>query len=533
MGVAQRVRSVNCLTPFLQLRPPPARAKRAASTLSLIERAQRYILPEWLSDRCDCDTLRQQLLSLCSRLDVLLRQPIVCRENGSVRTVVVFGCFAYRFDPVARCVIPGRWRRNGCFEPEEYANRLSMPMATRTWLPWLIEDLGLVEQGSQGSLFANQEQTEYSKGWLVFTANRLLRRDPRFRQFIWEVMPRALQYDPVITSIAFAARPEPIGNSLSPAVYNMVWQHEQVFRQVSRENPRLLSLLSVAIQEHHIPLERDPVRELRELFLAAGLSKAAWRYLIRYGMRYLRMIWEYVPGDSRMDIAIEYLKILEEAGLPPPPTERMLHIIISAIRDLIPDDTAHGWCLIPRDVLGIALRAAPRHDAFAHQVFLEQLASVTWWAARAQPALDKNQRHAGWQWLCREAEAWSSQQLVERRSEGQHWESALSEYQDGDFTVVPLTSAAALFEEAGKMMNCVDDYVEYCLDKGVRLFSIRCANSGARLATASIVAFRDDPSYWFLTEVKGYANSDAGHLWQIAEGIARRYSELTGQTCSR
>jgi hypothetical protein len=105
----------------------------------------------------------------------------------------------------------------------------------------------------------------------------------------------------------------------------------------------------------------------------------------------------------------------------------------------------------------------------------------------------------------------------------------LGEYQDGDFTVVPLTSAAALFEEAREMVNCVNDYVEYCTEKGVRLFSIRCAKSGARLATASVVAFRDDPSYWFLTDVKGRANNDAGHLWQVAEGIARRYNALTSR----
>jgi hypothetical protein len=405
-------------------------------------------------------------------------------------------------------------------------------LTTRAWLPWLIEDLGLSEQGVQGRLFVSSEEAIFSDDWLVYTANRLLRRDPRFRRLRREALPNAFRLDPVLTSIALAARPEPYEDCLSSAIYNMVWGHEAVFRKIARENPRLLSLLGLCVREQRIPLRREPVQELRDVFLDAGLSKAAWRYLCRYGMRYLRRILEYVPGDSRVDVVIEYLKILEEAGFPPPPTERMLHIIVLAIRDVIPEDTSRGWCVIPRDVLGIALReSATRSDSYGHQVYLEQLACVSNWAARVRPVLDGNQRHAGWAWLCREAEAWAAQQGVERPLRDYSWDSLLGEYQDDDFTVTPLTSARALVEEGSEMEHCIADYGSYCLDGILRVFSIRCAGGGARIATAAI-CFAERGG-WLVMDVKGYANSDVRELRLLAEGIARRYNALTGRTCPR
>lgn len=497
----------------------------------LVDRARRYSIPGWFGERSARDTLRQYLLWLCSHLDSLLEHPAVWHDEGDTRTVIALGCVAYRVDSTARCVTPGRWRNGGDFEPGEFVVELGMPLTTRAWLPWLIEELGIAGKIAQDDLITDDEWVSYFNNWLVDITHRLLRQDPRFRRLRREVLPRAFRLDKELIGIALAARPKPLGGSLTSSVYNVVWRHEQAFRQVARENRQLLPLLYLCIEEGRVELRRDPVQELRNLLMNAGLSKAAWRYLCRYGMRYVGMILWHGRGKSRVDIVIEYLETLEKAGFPPPPTERMLRALFWAMATAVPENIGRGWCVIPRDALGISLRASVnRRDSHKHQVYLEQLATVLDWAVCVRPVLDKNQRHAGWPWLCRSAETWDRQWLEQRLSDPRRWESAVAEYQDGAFKVVPLTTASALVEEGREMMNCLADYVGHCAESGVRVFSIRRADSGKRLAVASICTLSDDPDYWYVTDVKGPANGDPGPLSAIASGIAHRYSAAIGRT---
>lgn len=108
----------------------------------------------------------------------------------------------------------------------------------------------------------------------------------------------------------------------------------------------------------------------------------------------------------------------------------------------------------------------------------------------------------------------SQHQVVEQlpvRSKKKHkkrnrrWVSALGQVEIGPFLFVPLTCTRDLREEGYAMEHCVGTYAQYCRGDWLRVFSIRDALEGKRLATLSLM-LEDDR--WNLEQIKGFRNSE-------------------------
>lgn len=93
----------------------------------------------------------------------------------------------------------------------------------------------------------------------------------------------------------------------------------------------------------------------------------------------------------------------------------------------------------------------------------------------------------------------------------------------GRFEIIPIESGLGLIEEAIAMHNCADTLVRACVLGDVRIFSVRCARTGKRVATLGIAVVA---CYWVPYQVKRAANRPAGcELEQLTTEVARLYTE--------
>ncbi len=324
--------------------------------------ADTAALPRRLADAADAKLNRRRLVLLCRHLENHLETPVSVSHDIDGRTVTVFGCVAYRVDDSGKTLAPGRMYRNGQFQAGGYRVEVLRPLCTSWWLRWVIEDLGLSDRGDQGQLFLSDEEIGNAETWLADTVYRLLKADPRFRWIRSAGLPQALNLDPDLVAIALRARACTRELHLASDLYSTVWQYESEFRQVADENPRLLPLLTVCAQKCGLDPYHDPIAQIRDMFAAAGLSKAAWRHVNQYGARIFKLPWAMSAHQSLADVAIEFLRVLDEAGLPPPPPPAVLNawLRIYVARGTDRVNFRRGWCGVPRDVIAIALRQADR-----------------------------------------------------------------------------------------------------------------------------------------------------------------------------
>ncbi len=310
------------------------------------------------------------------------------------------------------------------------------------------------------------------------------------------------------------------------STFNLVWQHENRFRQVARENPHLLKLLQVFMMEKKLPLETDPVAAMRDYIRRHGLTDAAWRYVHRHGSRLFRDVWKVSEFNCKAEASVNYLRVLESAGFPPPPPPSLALAWFRCHVDMDHNRMRFGedWSVVDRTVIRVVLLEADkrrRHPAFAQ--FVGEVVGILHWAIDTSLALNPQQTRSGWKWLIRQWGAWRASRQREDNVAGLLWQSYLPQTIVGRFDVKPIDSGTALLEEAFSMHNCADTLIDDCVAGRLRMFSVRHARNGERIATLGILALA---SGWASYQIKRAANRPpTPELELLATEVARLYTE--------
>lgn len=471
--------------------------------------------------------LRSRLARLCAWLDARLDEPPRVVELGPCRQITVFACVGYDIDFVSRQVSAVRIHPNGARQALSHEVELLQPLSTAYWLHWVLAYLGLGETEAQLSLFGAPPPASGHDDWLADSAYRLLGRDPRFEDLRRVALPHALALDRDVVALALRARHAHwLQNCVPRSTFNLVWRHAEIFRRLARENPQLLKLLELFLAEEKLASDADPVAGMRDYFRACGLSEAAWRYVHQHGSRLFRVAWEMSTNKSRVEVCVHYLRVLEAAGLPPPPAPALAAAWFRCFINLQEDrlNFSAAWCKIdPTVIRAVLLEADQRRREPGFHAHVGEVLGVLHWAIDTGLRLNPQQARAGWRWLHRLWLAWCRQRARQAAVCNLEWESRLPHTTIGRFDVVPIESGEGLIEEAVAMHNCADNFAGQCKSDDIRIFSVRDAGSGKRVATLGIISFGD---FWTEYQVKRSANRPAGReLEQLMAAIARLYTE--------
>lgn len=512
-------------------------ARPADHQRGLIERAFEVSVPDNIGKAFSYgasldsgrDLMHDELAELCRKLDSLLDRSPEVEETTTTRSITVFGRIHYRVDWIKRRVTSGRVLSDESIEYVDATVGLFRPLGTSFWLRWLLDDLSQTEsqtESGQGNLFFTRENAGAHDYWLVKTAYRLLQREPRFQKLRKHDLPRALGLNHEVLAITFHCRLAGLHSAVPSFLFNLVWQHESVFRQVSRENPQLLPLLMMFLGEQKLAHKKDPIAEMRDYFREHGLSDATWRYVARHGSRLFDVALEMASNRS-LAACLSFLRPLQAAGLPPPPAPSLARAWFRCYADRERDRIQfnESWNEAdPSVVRAVLLEGDARRPRHGFAEFVGEVASVLHWAVDEDIVLNEQQARSGWKWLRRNWLASLDRKMREAKAQGAAWRSTLSRTTVGRFTLIPLTNAADLVEEAIAMRHCVDIYVERCAHGENRLFSIRCTETRKRVAT---LALRNGYGEgWYLHDLKGYANSPPSpELVRLAVTAGRLYAE--------
>ncbi len=512
---------------------PGKLAQHLGRPLRLVDRWLPVAVPDDLARAFGCGTsldagralLRRRLADLCAWLDTQLEQSPRVIEQGPSRLVTVLQTVGFQVDYVSRRVSVARLDTRGSAQTLDLEIELGVPLCTSYWLRWVIEDLRLSASAGQRPLFATDRQATAHDAWLMASAYRLLQNDPRFIWLRQEGLPRALGLDRELSALAVRARPARVVAQMPRSTYNLVWRHEHLFRRVARENPQLLRLLELCLRDEVLPLKGDPVAEMRDYFRTKKCSEAAWRYVHRHGDRLFSVACSMASNIGLLHVCLSYLRTLDAAGLPPPPPPTLAR---AWFRCYIPDDSDRllfftRWCAVhPSVSRALLLAADARRRSPEFSTFVSEATGVLHWAIATGHVLTKSQARAGWRWLRRNWQGWyvATQRIEALRYPA--WGFPLPQTVIGRFEVMPLSNGAALVEEAYAMRNCLDLYAQRCESGEVRLFSVRCAETGRRIATLGLGVDWVESS-WHVLDIRRFANRPPTvELQRLAAEVVQR-----------
>lgn len=523
--------------PAIQLRaqvsqntPPPQLHKS-----ELVQAAKR-VAPIKLDFSWQEKEAKRRLVAFCEWLDEQLANPIQPRSLGNgIRRIKVFGAIAYVIDTIENAIYVGEWRDGELIETAAIFE-VGRPLITSKWIQPVLEHAGMFQE-EQGDLFFGEAHFYRVGNWIADTTYRLLKRDPRFLDLQRRALPKALGLPADIYRLAMASRTHSTGPLLDSRTFNTVWRNQKAFRQVARENPQLLSLLQAFLSSKPLgwlKSDSDPVAALKDAFRRDGFSEAAWRYVAKHGSRLFRTPWAISTDIHPFHAAVIYLRMLETAGLAPPPppfvAKAFLHGYNSNRGKKV--RLAHGF---HENIEPIVMRAA-LYEADKKRLdcdlvnFTETILGVCWWAEDPFLELDKNQVKSGWPWMVKQWQRAEKERAIAETANAVHWATRLTGFWIEQWLVLPISSSHELLQEAMAMRNCLADFQSNCEAGEVEIYSVRDAVTRKRKACIGIRFDMAGSPYIF--DVRGFANTPpSGEIRHIANITLRRLLKSTPQRC--
>jgi hypothetical protein len=313
-----------------------------------------------------------------------------------------------------------------------------------------------------------------------------------------------LHIGPGLVNLAMRSRVQTDVQTLQARHLNLVWQHQNTFASMARENAHLLPLLTAWKMRPATRRERTPTDALpliRHELLSSGLQPKAWRYLVRHGLKRL------LPSrttSSHWDTLIDTMKALNAARWPAPPPRGFLRLLVDsagmpATFDLATCDGSPGWFwqMTCEEAL------ARRGNARDYLEFFDRVPYLAWLVREFGLTPDQNQRRKKIAWLCEVAQRHSEGVPQDDTPEWGQWLQAIVWKSVTEFAVVPLLSRHAVLKEAIALHNCADSYVDDCRAEVRLLLSLRDHRTGKRVALACLDRNGDT---WVLGEVAGPCN---------------------------
>ncbi|MDB5871542.1 MAG: hypothetical protein JWQ07_984 [Ramlibacter sp.] len=292
------------------------------------------------------------------------------------------------------------------------------------------------------------------------------------------------------------------------ACFMRVWRRAKPLRQLLDARARLhaelrvhaphLAVFADVLQDELASQPMGGLRDLRREWLAAGLTAAGWRWIVRNRLPDS----PYEPGSlAALGWSISLVNALAELG-PAFVPDDLFSAYVGQFAEEVTDANemleGSGW------LLESAWRHYERIDTKADRDYfmLSIFRRAAFWAIRRGWLPDVNQRRAGWGAIER---AW-------RRETGRvpgplvEWPVPFDYLEWGAMLAVPISNSQDLWTEGAAMRHCIADYVSRCVAGEFLALSVR-GPGGERVATMSF-HHASDGHRWHWGDCKGRFNRD-------------------------
>jgi hypothetical protein len=331
-----------------------------------------------------------------------------------------------------------------------------------------------------------------------------------------------LALDPFLLSVARRIRLD-FGHAdyASLREYTHVAKHREAYEKLAVEAPHLMALFAACASRNDFPRAGEPLERLCGYLRAQKRSPRLWRLLVKAPRNPIRLVFRIYRGAVG-EAALDYLRILDHLGVHELPPDWLVWNMLQIQAD--PKVPRLSWWNPFRDELGTyrhiarwVEEAAPaEREAMRGRLY----PVLSWLIDRKIHAFDAPQRKAGWKRLeARVARAERDRAEYYKRTLI-HWQTPWrGERFRGPYTVHPIESAVALWEEGRAMHHCVDRYGPSVFEGKRAVFSVRESATGKRVATVVLVRKKE----WELQGVAGFANRPVSEaVAEVARLVERR-----------
>lgn len=297
---------------------------------------------------------------------------------------------------------------------------------------------------------------------------------------------------------------------LSASLYNQIHLEQEELLALEAQAPILLPLWWGLKDQALMPQTGDAAQRLKRYVVALSGKPQVWRTLSKSGRSgassYTVLAKEFFGAGSvnRNNDLMAILTVLGATRFPPLWWFRLV-LSLAGTQANTPIGYANSIQMIGdslRHVLRL-ITAMPERRKLV-DLPAQTHAILRWLWDKRIKTLDRKQRRGGWAFLLQRADAYSELKQKQLSGAGKQWRSTLPQLEIAEHLIVPLTSGAALWEDAVDMKHCADIYVERCLGGRWQLFSVRDL-SGRRQATVAYTLPLDS-DIWRFVEVAGRAN---------------------------
>ena len=325
--------------------------------------------------------------------------------------------------------------------------------------------------------------------WLLDVVQGLARRaidGQRMRRLLRE----ALAPEPQLLLAARRARPAFARDiDVGSAWWNLCVEHAGPLKELQRIAPGLLPLYGLHMHDGTINRFRLDMRDLRKPLQALGLKPADWKRLLA---RRARPVWQMHQDrvirsrGALLAFLVDWTRV--HRGLPgglwmPRAMWEPL------ARTYVGPEADHAlppirWPGTPAATREAIIRYREAQAAGRGNDFIEhEWGRVVRWAGNYDGNGDRAPVR---RWSTARRLAAAHERTVAARLAGDRWQAPLATFEGRKLLAVAVTTGEALAEEAIVMRHCADRFAFQCANGSLAIYSIRCRQTGRRLATASI-----------------------------------------------
>lgn len=322
------------------------------------------------------------------------------------------------------------------------------------------------------------------------------------------------------------------------AAYNHVVKFASKFRTVKKDNPLLIPLFALLVEDPQV-VDCDPRIEVlaavKMSLLNNGIEPAMWRLIAREGTPWLKecLAFHDFEGQTLAMCAMDLLTIAQAFGT----SQSVPTWLLSAVLQLggNPNAPRSNFAMKVDDLFPLCARLGvlvSRADTAMLQHIQEHALQIINWASDHLAKITPEQvRRASLDWLIRRYQQQDELERIQHEAAAP-WKIAKQRYalnlDRSDISVVVLDSAKAVWEEGRLMRHCASQYVHPCARGELVMVSIRLKDQKRPLATA---AFDIRPVERQRLRISGFANALVGDdlialarqcQAQIRQQLARR-----------
>lgn len=495
---------------------------------TLVEAANRLAVCE----QPDSEALRYLIL-VCKWFDERIDDlPRVIVLHVGVRRIEVFENIAWIVDENNRTLDYGTLA-SGRFRSYSIWFSVLSPLAMTPpslWLRDIMEHLGITRKGLSAESMGEEAYSEAIRRyrWVLDTAYDLLLNDPNFIRLSEVLLPAALDLPKEVVAIALGARQADLDELyLDCRTFKRAWCHLEDFRAVARDAPNMLQLFYLlcnpALKEPEFA-SPDPLLSIKRYLKSNGLTEATWRYVVRHSPNLFRGFWnEFTNIHQQRGQTIGFLLCLQDAKLPPPPTDDVVSLLGKYHWDNFGQSIPLLHRIQPMIVRAAIIEGNRRAQAAQLESFAQELQDVFWWSGTLTRPLDKNQRKAGWSWLLRQTRTYLRMEDQIASAARKEWAARLPATEIDGYEIFPLDSAEKLVRAGFSMRNCLTNCVKNSAIGKAEYYAMRKIRSGK---VEYCIEFKFDEDGAMLSAVNGFANSSAPQdARQVAEQLLIRLRE--------